>query len=580
MPPAREIISAKELTIEAGGRTLLEHASFSFDSSTRAAIVGANGSGKSTLLKALARNVEPVSGCVAILKGAVVEYVPQFVPEELRDLTAIEVLQKKIQETRPSVEEWKANEIISRFGLDDIAYNIPLGDVSGGEANRIMLARTLVVQPDFILLDEPTNHLDIEATVAFEKLVKEELATPFCIVSHDRELLDSCTQQTFVLRDQQLYRFGFSYTKAREALADEDIARAQRRKSEEKEIQKLKKSADRLRSWVRTNSDLAATHRSMRKRIDRMEASKTDVSRERYAKVALGGVSINTKSAIRIVNFDVTTPDGTQLYHIESLTLSPGDRIALFGRNGAGKTTLLRAIVQNFEVESIDKHMKFNPQVTLGYFDQELALLDPNDSLFDHVSKNSSATNDVIRSTLITAGFPYDRLNQKIGPLSGGEKARLQFATLKLTHPNVLLLDEPTNHIDVDGIELLEEQIEESDSTFVMVSHDRRFIDRIANRFLLVADGKLREIGGSEDYYEYILSTDRVRTVSKPTAAVEQVSKVLQLSGEVDLDSIKGDALIEAIEALEVEIAGYKQGSPEHDELTARMERYFDALSD
>lgn len=502
----REIISVKDLSLEAGGKTLLEDVSFSCNDNTRAAIVGANGSGKSTLLKALVNGVEPVSGSISLLKGAVVQYVPQFIPPEIIELTAYDAILNNIARVRPHLEDWKANEIISEFGLDEVAYDRPLYDVSGGEANRVLVARALAVQPDFVLLDEPTNHLDTEATIAFEELLRSKMRTPFCIVSHDRELLDKCTQQTLILRDQGLYYFGLPYTKAKQQLQEEDMARAQQRKSEERDIKRLKASADRVRSWTKTNSDLAATHRNMRRRIARMEDERTFVSREKSARVALGGAEINTKTVIRIEEADVTIPSGRTLYHVDRMHLSPGDRAVIFGKNGAGKTTLLKRIVTAYEGDD-DAGVKINPQVKIGYFDQELRLLDPKSSMFDHVLRVTRVSNDSARGALFAAGFSYERHEDKIETLSGGEKARLQFVVLRLMNPNVLILDEPTNHIDVDGIQSLEDQILESDATFVMVSHDRRFIDTVANRFFLIRDGELREIGDPDEYYDYVLDS-------------------------------------------------------------------------
>jgi len=189
-----------------------------------------------------------------------------------------------------------------------------------------------------------------------------------------------------------------------------------------------------------------------------------------------------------------------RLFYIEDLFIRPADRVALMGHNGVGKTTLITQIMQRFEADKAGDTIKFNPQCDIGYYDQELELLDPDRSMVQTLMDHCRAGD--YKAALIKAGFPYLDLDKKIAVLSGGEKARLMFLIIKLNQPNFLVLDEPTNHIDIQGKEDLESQILESNATILIASHDRRFVDIIADRYMLIDKGELREINDPQTFYD------------------------------------------------------------------------------
>lgn len=248
---------------------------------------------------------------------------------------------------------------------------------------------------------------------------------------------------------------------------------------------------------------------------------------------------------IQIENQDISFAGSSTgpLFHIEDFFVRPGERVALLGRNGVGKTTLIKLILNQY-AQGIDfsKLVKFNPQCRIGYYDQELQNLDPTLSLLQVLRNHCDRTEETYKSSLIQAGFPYQELDKKIAVLSGGEKARLMFLVIRLNEPNFLILDEPTNHIDLEGKEELEAEILQSAATVLITSHDRRFVDNICNRFLLIEAGKLREIQDPEEFYR---STSTAST--QPLATPDQPSLILPEAEEDILQQIiELETLLEA----------------------------------
>jgi ATPase subunit of ABC transporter with duplicated ATPase domains len=349
--------------------------------------------------------------------------------------------------------------------------------------------------------------MDVRARALFEEFVSSSLRVPFIVVSHDRDFLDRFTNQTMFLRDRRLYQFGSPYSRSREELIYQDIAAMEARQAEEKELRRLRSSAKRLALWGdRNNENAARASKNMRKRIDRLEDSRTFVSNDESGNLRISTEQMKADQVVRIEQVTIKTPDGTELFEIDELTLRPGDRVALLGANGVGKSTLLRAIDSNHRRFSQqvdwDYSFRFNPSATIGFFDQDLSALDANITIEGAMIEHIRGVNrQTIVNKLIKSGFPYEQQSLKVSALSGGERARLQLLILQETQHSFLLLDEPTSHLDIMGVEDLEVQLVDSGATCLFTSHDRRFIENVANRILLVRNGRIVEINSLDEFY-------------------------------------------------------------------------------
>lgn len=516
------LITLHNVAASMASTSLFVELNFSLDETSRVALVGTNGVGKSTLLRIIAGLQAPDKGTVVTRRDLRIEYVPQFVPSEMRDVSLYAGVREYGRQKRPDLPAWSAEMVLSLFDFPTALYTVKFGALSGGEANRALLARAMVIEPDVVLLDEPTNQMDSEAIVRFEHFFSQEFNTPFCLVSHDRDLLDHCTNETLFLRDCSIYHVRLPLTLARQELQQLDAASQARLRNERKEMARLEESATKLGVWARQNDKFAGRLQNMRRRIADLQENLTFVSRERVRDLRLDVRAMHANHLVRVEDFSVAVGAGQELFFVEDFAVSPGDRVAILGRNGAGKTTFLQALVQAFQSGS-SAGVKLHPRAVLGYYDQELRTLNAHHTLFQHIIQYCAQSSDRIRAELIQAGFLHHRHHVPIGTLSSGERARLHFLTLKLLQPTLMILDEPTNHIDVQGIEMLEDDLLSSAGTIIFVSHDRRFVQQIASRFFVIHAGRLREIASVEPYYALLAQREQTKRPA-PAPGAQQTS--------------------------------------------------------
>jgi ATPase subunit of ABC transporter with duplicated ATPase domains len=485
---------------------VFRHISFLLDEA-KTALVGENGAGKSTLLKCLSGELELDEGHIVRSRSTKVGYVPQEIPAHFFELTVLQVMQRALAKGGAEGEDWRIDIMLEDIGMDASVAQGDFSALSGGWQRLVLVACAAVLEdPDILVLDEPTNHLDLANIATLERWLTEVIKQPMLIVSHDRAFLNRVTSRTLFLRADGAHSFKTPFSVARQSLLARDAADARRRSLEEKEIKRLEETCARYKVWAQKNDEFDKKRKIVERRIERMEGAKTKVYVARERRLELGESEMEAKVALRVEGLTVKTPDARQLFNVERLAVRAGDRIALLGANGAGKSTLLGALAAEFAAK--DAHydgkaqVRFNPGARLAVFDQAMADLPLDASLIEYMSQAPGVGEREAIQALIKAGFPHRRMEQAIGLLSFGERARLKFLRLKAERPNFYLLDEPTNHLDIEGQEDLENQLAEADVSCVFVSHDRYFTRTAATRFLEIRRGKLVEVEDPDEFFD------------------------------------------------------------------------------
>ena len=481
----------RDLTLTLGGRD-------------RLGIVAGNGTGKTTLLRCMAGLAEPTEGEVVQSRGLRVGIVMQEIPEDLMDLSLHEAVLSGLPPGEREGNEWRADIMLDTFAAPEPMRGQSLRTLSGGWQRLALIARASIDEPDILLLDEPTNHLDLEKLFWLERWIREGAGPiPMAIVSHDRDFLDACTTRTLFLRPEASVMFAHPFSRARALLAEQDSALADRNEKDRKEIRKLRQNAGALRNvGINSGSDLLLTKaKQLKKRADDIEEGLQALHRDRPGEVRLASRSTHARVLLAAENLTVRRPDGGILFTIPKLEVAQGDRIVVLGRNGVGKSQLVRLL--NGAVRDPDAHpgIRVSPSAILGYTDQDLSQIPPRETPLGFILSAFRLGDRQSKALLAGAGFAIEQQQRPIGTLSPGQKARLGLLALRLTEPNLYLMDEPTNHVDVPGREALEAEILATDATGILVSHDRRFIETIGTRFLLVDGRKVREIETPEIFY-------------------------------------------------------------------------------
>ncbi|MEE4302359.1 MAG: ABC-F family ATP-binding cassette domain-containing protein [Pseudomonadales bacterium] len=497
------LLQVRDLAVSRGGRSLFSGLDFALGAGDHVGLVGHNGSGKSTLLALLARREAPDAGRVEHAHAMALACVEQFLPEAVADLPACDAVLEALPANQRD-ERYRAEVLLEELGLGSAHFETRARDLSGGQQNRLMLARAMVGEPDLLLLDEPTNHLDLATLRVFEDFLLARPRLAWMLVSHDRRFLDRLTRRTLFLRDGRLAAFDLPFSEARGALAERDAAAAEAAAAEAREIRRLRASAKRLAIWGRQhdNEKFSRRAKSMEKQIDRLEGERTEVSRGNPLDLELELGDARSRRLLTVEGLEVhagADPRAPVLLTVESLTVRPGERLALLGRNGVGKSSLIRTLLA---AGTDGAAIRFSPQARIGYYDQELESVSAATAMADWLAEAADVSDLRARNTLIHAGFPYARQDTPVHSLSGGERARLLFLVQALTKPNFLILDEPTNHIDIEGREQLEASLLDAGAAVLVTSHDRDFVETVAERFLLIEGGRLQELSDPGLYHD------------------------------------------------------------------------------
>ncbi|AKG71360.1 ABC transporter [Serratia fonticola] len=488
------LLSAQSVGIDTAFGPLLAEVSFSLKKGDRIGLIGHNGCGKSTLLKILSGDLPASAGTVTPSHQCLMARVEQHLPEALYHCTLLEAVLTGLADGQHQPERWQGEVLLAELGFDRAAWDLTAGTLSGGQHTRLLLARALIRQPDLLLLDEPSNHLDLPTLLWLEQFLNGWNGS-FVLVSHDGRLLDSVTNCTWILRDKTLQYFRLPCSQARIALQEQDLVDEHRHQAEQKEIDRVEKSAKRLAVWgqVYDNEDLSRKAKQMEKQVVRLKDQQTTLSAGNQWRLRLSGEALPADRLLALEQLAIRpAPTAPVLFSLDHLQVKSGDRIALVGRNGCGKSSLLHFLWQQYQQASCQGAV-FHPRVRIGYYDQNLQQLYDEDSLSDALSHFAPLTEDQRKMALIGAGFPYLRHQQKVSTLSGGERSRLLFVALTLANYSLLLLDEPTNHLDMEGKEELAATLQQFAGAVLLVTHDRTLMEQSCNRYWLIDDRQLSE---------------------------------------------------------------------------------------
>ncbi|MBP3411347.1 MAG: ABC-F family ATP-binding cassette domain-containing protein [Clostridia bacterium] len=603
------LLSIQNVTKSFAMNTVLKDINLTLHAGSRMGLVGANGTGKSTLFRLIAGVMEPDEGSINIVKGTRVGMLTQEADIQ-SDLTVQQELErvfdplKEMEKKLRSIEAEMANAVdpdeidrlsrsyanlLDRFessggyewpsriqgvlaglGFAKGRADDPARVLSGGEKTRLCLARLLLTQPDLLLLDEPTNHLDLQSTQWLEETLKKYKGTVL-VISHDRYFLNSVCDCMAEISLRRLTQYDGNYDQF-SVKRRADLERQMKEyKLQQAEIARQEAIIQRYRMYNREKSIKAAESRE--KRLEKMERLEKPQNEQKVrfsfeAKRRTGDDVLMVKELSK--GFD-----GRTLFENFNLHLRAGDRVAIIGPNGVGKSTMLNIVAGQ---QTSDKgSVMFGANVELGYYEQHQTKLNPNKDILNELWDDFPRLEiDRVRGVLALFLFVGDDVFQPIHTLSGGEKGRVSLAKLMLRHDNFLLMDEPTNHLDMDSREVLEGALEDFDGTILTVSHDRYFINRVANRVVeMTPDGAKEYIGNYDDYLE----KKRLEE-----AGIEEIDYGGKTKTQIDKEKRKerlakesAKALRQKLKTAEEDIARTEERIAELEEVMGDPETYKDA---
>lgn len=523
-----------------GLKNVLNGMNLTLKTGEKAVLIGCNGAGKSTVLKIIMKQENISAGTINIRKNATIGILRQIYEYEetnpnvytflqrsfehffeletklkkLEDEMSYEkddekisdllqkygnVQQKYIQMGGYDIQE-KFNKICSGLQINEKMLNQNYNDLSGGEKTIVNLGALLLKEPSILLLDEPTNHLDMEKLEWLEKFLKEYKGT-ILMVSHDRYFLDKVATKTILLENgkEKIYLGNYSYFLKEDE--KRTLAEFENYKNQQKMIKKMKESIKTLRKFgeLAKNEMFFKRAKSIEKKLAKIEQlPQVDLEQKTLLNFKLNIDSRSGKDVVIINNLNKNF-ESKNIFENANLQIHYGEKIALIGKNGTGKSTLLK-IIMNEDCEYTGE-IKIGQSVNIGYIPQEINFEDDNQTILNFFEQFDNRNETEIRTSLAKYMFRGNDVFKKVSSLSGGEKVRLILAKLLKQNINFLILDEPTNHIDIETRELLEEAIKEYSGTVLFVSHDRYFINNLAERIVEVKEKRFFSYVGNYDEY-------------------------------------------------------------------------------
>lgn len=521
------MITVNDIAVQFGATTLFSGVSFVINENDKIALMGKNGAGKSTLLKIVAGINKPSSGNIAAPKEAVIAYLPQHLLTE-DNCTVRQEASKAFQEflsmkneiddineqltVRTDYESEEYMKLIERvselsekfYSIEEVNYDSevekvlkgmgflqedldrPTSEFSGGWRMRIELAKILLRKPDLILLDEPTNHLDIESIQWLEDFLKNQ-AKAVMVISHDRAFVDNITNRTIEVTMGRIYDYKAKYS-------DYLVLRQERREQQQKHYEEQQKMIAETKEFIERFKGTYSKTLQVQSRVKMLE--KLDIIE--VDEIDTSALKLKFPPAQRTGQYPVTVENLSKTYgeHLvfknASIVIERGQKVAFVGKNGEGKSTMIKAIMDEIDFEG---KVEIGHNAKIGYFAQNQAsLLDEDLTIFETVDR--IAEGDIrtqIKNILGAFMFKGDDIDKKVKVLSGGEKTRLAMVKLLLEPYNVLILDEPTNHLDMKTKDIIKDALKDFEGTVILVSHDRDFLDGLAQKVFEFGNKRVRE---------------------------------------------------------------------------------------
>ncbi len=521
------MITVNDIAVEFGGTTLFSEVTFAINETDKIALMGKNGAGKSTLLKIVAGQNKPSRGSISAPKEAVIAYLPQHlltaddctVMEETSKAFA-EVFQMKaeideineqltirtdyesddymkliervseVSEKYYSIEEVnyeaEVEKVLKGLGFEREDFNRPTKEFSGGWRMRIELAKILLKQPDLILLDEPTNHLDMESIQWLEEFLINQ-AKAVMVISHDRAFVDNITNRTIEVTMGRIYDYKAKYSHYLELRKDR---RAHQQKAYDEQQKMIAENMEFIERFKGTYSKTLQVQ-SRVKMLEKLEMVEVD-------EVDTSALRLKFPPSPRSGQYPIVVEHLTKTYgdHVvfnnANMVIERGQKVAFVGKNGEGKSTMIKAMMKEID---FDGKLEIGHNVQIGYFAQnQAALLDGEISVFETIDR--IAVGDIrtkIKDLLGAFMFGGDDVQKKVKVLSGGERTRLAMIKLLLEPVNVLILDEPTNHLDMKTKDIIKDALKDFDGTLILVSHDRDFLDGLAEKVFEFGHKRIKE---------------------------------------------------------------------------------------
>jgi len=533
------ILKINNLNKTFGGNVLFDNISLEINKDEKVALIGKNGVGKTTLVKMILNEITPDSGEIFIYKQAKIGYLSQKIIESEENLLIDECLSvfkeivalekevnelAKIMETdhsKKALERYSYKEhifmvkggydyltkidvLLSKFGFSKDEYYRQIKSFSGGEKTRIAFAKLLMIEPDLLILDEPTNHMDIEIIEWLEDYLKSYQGSVL-VITHDKYFINKVVRKIYEIDNQSIEVYHGNY--------------------DEYEIEKVNRYELLLKKYEKQKKEIA----HLQSFVDRFryKATKAKSAQDRIKKInRIDRIEVKQSSSTHLnLNFKTKRPTNAQILNLEKLTIGYDkplisninfamrgfEKIGIIGKNGAGKTTLIKTILG--EIKPLRGKSEFYKQLKIGYFDQnlsnfnnDLTLLDTIHNIYPH------KTLFEVRTDLAKVDFTGEDVFKKVGVLSGGELVKLQILLLMLEQPDILILDEPTNHLDIDSKNIVEDIFEEYQGPIIFISHDRYFINKVADKIIRL-DNDFTLFAGN--YEDYIISQKKATEVKK-----------------------------------------------------------------